>query len=222
MEWLLNIQQAVKNMQGVVGRLLHYGGASLLHLFISLFPSIFGTIASQQCVVCCAVFFPQSFIFHHFIPFFLFSYLPSSSSLFLLIFLSFSSFLLFFHFSFLFFIHAIFLSNCLSFLSPFLYFLSSFLSCFILFPSLFKKNKLLFFPLSFFPHPSLFFSFYFPLGLFLFMSVWLFLPTIFPSFFLSSFLRYLFFPFFMLSLLLFMSTFFPLFLLVLIGIRQPV
>lgn len=40
MEWLLNIQQAVKSMQGVVGRLLHYGGASVLHLFISLFPSI--------------------------------------------------------------------------------------------------------------------------------------------------------------------------------------
>lgn len=27
MEWLLNIQQAVKSMQGVVGRLLLYGGA---------------------------------------------------------------------------------------------------------------------------------------------------------------------------------------------------
>lgn len=40
MEWLLNIQQAAKNMQGVVGRLLHYGGASVLHLFISPFPSI--------------------------------------------------------------------------------------------------------------------------------------------------------------------------------------
>lgn len=37
MEWLLNIQQAAKSMQGVVGRLLHYGGASELHLFISLF-----------------------------------------------------------------------------------------------------------------------------------------------------------------------------------------
>lgn len=34
MEWPLNIQQAVKSMQGVVGR-LHYGGASVLHLFIS-------------------------------------------------------------------------------------------------------------------------------------------------------------------------------------------
>lgn len=37
MEWLLNIQQEVKSMQGVVGRLLHYGGPSVLHLFISLF-----------------------------------------------------------------------------------------------------------------------------------------------------------------------------------------
>lgn len=37
MEWLLNIQQAVKSMQGVVGRLL-YGGASVLrHFFFFLF-----------------------------------------------------------------------------------------------------------------------------------------------------------------------------------------
>lgn len=38
MEWLLNIQQAVKSMRGVVGRLLYYGCASVLHLFISFFP----------------------------------------------------------------------------------------------------------------------------------------------------------------------------------------
>lgn len=55
MEWLLNIQQAVKSMQGVVGR-LHYGGASVLHLFISLFPSISGPQLLSR-VVSVALFF---------------------------------------------------------------------------------------------------------------------------------------------------------------------
>lgn len=52
MEWLLNIQQAAKSMWGVVGRLLHYGGASVLHLFISLFPSILvlQLLSSYLCV----------------------------------------------------------------------------------------------------------------------------------------------------------------------------
>lgn len=62
MEWLLNIQQAVKSMQGVVGR-LHYGGASVLHLFVS-FSFYFSSTASGQCLVCCPVF--QSFYCHSF------------------------------------------------------------------------------------------------------------------------------------------------------------
>ena len=54
MEWLLNIQQAVKSMQGVVGR-LHYGGASVLHLFISplfsiLVPRLLSCVSSVPLV----------------------------------------------------------------------------------------------------------------------------------------------------------------------------
>lgn len=82
MEWLLNIQQAAKSMQGVVGRLLHYGGASVLHLFISLFfPFYFSTTASQQSLVRCPLpvsispfltvlqFFPDSFFIFSFFKF---------------------------------------------------------------------------------------------------------------------------------------------------------
>lgn len=60
MEWLLNIQQAVKSMQGVVGR-LHYGGASLLQLFIS-FSFYFSTTASEL-----NVFFPPLLYSHNLI-----------------------------------------------------------------------------------------------------------------------------------------------------------
>lgn len=41
MEWLLNIQQAAASMQGVVGRLLRYGGASGLFTFSFRFSLVF-------------------------------------------------------------------------------------------------------------------------------------------------------------------------------------
>ena len=67
MEWLLNIQQAVKSMQGVVGR-LHYGGASVLHLFISpLFSILVPRLLSCVSSVPLVFFFCHSFsAFLHF------------------------------------------------------------------------------------------------------------------------------------------------------------
>lgn len=55
MEWLLNIQQAVKSMQGVVGR-LYYGGTSVLFFFLFSFHG-FWTVS---CLL------PQSFNCHSF------------------------------------------------------------------------------------------------------------------------------------------------------------
>lgn len=66
MEWLLNIQQAVKSMQGVVGR-LHYGGASVLHLFISplfsiLVPRLLSSVSSVPLVFFSVTLSRHSFI----------------------------------------------------------------------------------------------------------------------------------------------------------------
>lgn len=73
MEWLLNIQQAVKSMQGVVGR-LHYGGASVLHLFISslfsiLVPRLLSSVSSVPLVFFLSLF-PDIFSSSRFLPFF--------------------------------------------------------------------------------------------------------------------------------------------------------
>lgn len=97
MERLLNIQQAVKSMQGVVGR-LHYGGASVLHLFISslfsiLVPRLLSSVSSVPLVFFCHSF-PTSFLLPVSCP----SSLALTFSVFITSFLSVLSFLFFMFF----------------------------------------------------------------------------------------------------------------------------